>query len=373
LGNSQPSLRFGFRAWPLLVLLAGLAVARPASASAPVRFEYQAPSECPSEAQFIDAVRARLARARLAAPGEVALRFSVTLSNDPAGASGRVDFVDSDGIPAFRSIVGSTCSEVMIGIALVSALACDAQASAEDTSDAQPKPAQEPAPERSGEGSTRGAPKGPESPAPPPTGATRAKRTASSAASEQRFGQAPRPSSAEAGFGYDAGAGAGYASHQGPSGALALDAFFGVRRFFRSASARASLWHFRSETDTDGRQARFRGYGLRLEGCPLALAGSSWWLEPCLGVDGGAVVASGVASADVVHPRRSWNGFSDLVGIARLGSAVSGWLLLDLQGELALSLVRYRYGFGGSGAESDVFEVPTLGGAIRAHLGVRFR
>lgn len=370
--NSKPSLRFGLGAWPVLVLLTVLAVPRPASASGSVRFEYQAPSECPGEAEFLDAVQARLVRGRLAAPGEVALRFTVTLSSDPAGASARVDFVDSDGIPAFRTIVGSTCNEVMTGIALVSALACDAQASAEESGEAQPKPVQEPAPELSAQAQAQVQPKRSESPA--GETALRAQPIVSFDVSKERSEPVARASRTEVRMGYDAGAGAGYASHQGPSGALAFDAFFGVRRFFRGMSARASAWHFRSETseNNDGREARFRGYGLRLEGCPLALGAPGWWVEPCIGVDGGMLVAAGVVSAQVAQPRRSRKGFGDLVGIARVGSIISGWLLLELQGELALSLVRYRYGFGASPAEPDVFDVPALGGAVRAHVGVHF-
>jgi hypothetical protein len=356
--------------------MAGLAVTRPASASAPVRFEYQAPSDCPSEAQFLDAVQARLVWGRLAVLDEVALRFVVTLNSDPAGASARVDFVDSDGIPAFRTIVGSTCSEVMTGIALVSALACDARASAEEASEAQPKPAQEPAPESPGEDPSRVPPKRAESAAWQETRALPAKPLASSDGSIERSAWAPRESPSQFGVGYAVGVGAAYVSHQGPSGALNFDAFLGLKPFPGGASARASVWYFRSETSEtnhEGQHARFRGYGLRLEGCPLAFGGQRWWAEPCAGVDGGVLAAFGVASAQVVHPRRSWKSFSEVVGIVRVGSAVSGWLLFELQGELALPLVHYRYGFGPSSSESDVFVVPALGGGIRAHFGMHFR
>lgn len=65
----------------------------PAGANEVVRFEYNAPAECPSEAAFIERVRERSQHGRFAAEGELARTFVVTLTVDASGAIARVDFV----------------------------------------------------------------------------------------------------------------------------------------------------------------------------------------------------------------------------------------------------------------------------------------
>jgi hypothetical protein len=338
---------------PLVFGLTIPSVPARAVASEAVRFEYNAPAECPNEATFIERVRERSQHERFAAEGELARTFVITLTVDESGAIARVDFVDTDGSAVFRRVRGSTCEEAVSGIALITALAIDGRATPEEQSaPVEPAPVAPlpPRPAASAPPPPRvNAPPPPEPPAPVP--------------SEPRR---------DAEWSFSAGVGAGYASHKGPSGALTLDVFGGVRLSDYGPSARASAWHFRSDARSAGREARFRGYGLRLEGCPLAFGSSPWFIEPCLAVDGGVLLASGVESAAVADARDSALGWWDVLGVLRAGAVISDRLLLEAQGELAVPLVARRYGFGEAPGNPNVFDVPRVGVSARGGIGFRF-
>jgi hypothetical protein len=168
------------------------------------------------------------------------------------------------------------------------------------------------------------------------------------------------------------GLGVGFASHQGPSGALALDAFFSARPFSPRSSVRGSLFHFRSGgTTSRGQEAIFRGYGLRAEACPWALLVRRFFAEPCVGLDLGAIQAKGVAGASVVNPRSSARFWWQAEAMSRLG-VLLGAVVLEVQGELAVPLFSYQFGFGAETDGVSAFEMPPVGVAARAGAGVRF-
>lgn len=338
---------------PLVFGLAEPPAAAPAAASVAVRFEYAAPAECPNEAAFVERVRERSQHGHFAADGELARTFVVTVAVDEGGATARVDFVDNDGSSVFRRVRGESCDEAVSGIALVTALAIDGRATPAEPETPAATASVAPAPR-------------PVAPA-----ATPPRKLAEPTAPASRAPDA-RETLHESTLSFSAGLGAGYASHKGPSGAPTFDAFFGARLSDHGPSARASAWHFRSEATSAGREARFRAYGLRLEVCPLAL-GSSWFVEPCLGADGGVLMASGVESAAVAEPRESTRAWWDALVIARAGTLVSGWLVLEAQAELALPLVSDRYGFGEPPVDANVFEVGSVGVSGRGAVGFRFR
>src|SRR5690348_15374430 len=83
--------------------LAALAAASSAPAHAegtePIRFELRGPAACPDEAAFVAEVQARTAKARLAAPGEVARTFRVvvTAARDGRAAQGKLTIDDPRG------------------------------------------------------------------------------------------------------------------------------------------------------------------------------------------------------------------------------------------------------------------------------------
>ncbi|HEX6273451.1 MAG TPA: hypothetical protein VFZ53_10430 [Polyangiaceae bacterium] len=323
-----------------------------ARAGEPVRFEYHAPSGCPDETAFVERVLERSLEQRLATGGELARTFVVTVAVDERGATARVDFVDADGSKAFRKVRGSTCEEAVSGIALVCALALDGRAVPDDPSaPAAPVDASVAAP--------------PSAPTPPQTPPAQPSNTARAAAQPTRIAST---------LAFSVGAGAAYASHKGPSGAPVVDVFFDARLAALGPSARASAWHsWRDSTTSGGREARFRGYGLRLEVCPLAFGSSVLFAEPCLATDAGVLLASAVESSAVPEPQSSTEPWWDVVAVARIGSVVSGFLLFEGQGELAVPLVAHRYGFGEPPVEPAVFDVPAVGLSARVGMGFRFR
>jgi hypothetical protein len=332
-----------------VAFVATMLVAAWSRAAEPVRFEYRAPEGCPDESAFVEQVRARSLYQRLAAEGELARTFVVAITVDRSGATARVDFVDVDGSAAFRQVRGATCAEAASGIALVCALAIDGRATPDEPVASAPPFAAQSGPAATPLASATRV----DAPAPGPPGA-----------SPSRVPSTPT---------FSVGLGAGYASHAGPSGAPSIDAFVGARRADDGPSARVSAWHFWSDArSSSGREARFRGYGLRLEGCPIAF-GSAWWFaEPCLATDGGVLLASAVESEAVPEPHDSTQGYWDVVAVARVGSVFSRFFVLELQGELVVPLVHYSYGFGDPPVEPDVYEMPAAGVGVRGAVGFRF-
>lgn len=335
--------------------LVGPALAASVHAEEAVRFEYRAPAECPSAAVFEARVRERSLHVRVAAAGELARTFDVTVLVSADTASARVEFVDGDGSQASRTVAGATCDEVVSSIALVVALAIDARAT---QGSGQTPPSTPPRPSRESP-SSRSEP-------------TAASNRGRSAATPARPPAHERHATPTRGWAPTVGLGAGFTSHEGPSGALSLDAFFAARPFSPRSSVRAGLLHFRSSATTgSGQEATFRGYGLRAEACPWALLVRTFFAEPCAGVDLGAIQAKGVPGASVVSPRTSTRFWWQAEAISRLGVGL-GAVVLELQGELAVPLVSYRFGFGAETSGVSAFEMPPVGVAARAGAGVRF-
>jgi hypothetical protein len=352
--------RFRTRLSSAAVGVLGVAFAADAQALEAVRFDYRAPLECPDAVAFEERVRERSIHVRAAADGELALTFDVAVQVTGDAASARVEFVDADGSHVFRTVAGATCDEVVSSIALVVALAIDARATKESSGAApsvppSPTPAERERPPLRNE--------------PPPA------RNADPSPAERE----PRPARGGQGlvskphaWAPTVGMGAGFASHEGPSGALALDAFFAARPFSARSSVRGSVFHFRSRaTTTSGQEATFRGYGFRAEACPWALLVRSFFAEPCAGVDVGAIQSKGVAGASVVNPRSSVQFWWQAEVMSRLG-VLLGAVVLEAQGEVAMPLFSYRFGFGAETGGVSAFEMPRIGVAARAGVGVRF-
>lgn len=356
--SSEIQSALSVHALRLVLSLATLLVPLRAAASESVRFEYDAPVGCPSEAAFIERVRERSLHGRFAGDGELARTFVVAITVDESGATARVDFVDADGSAVFRTVRGSTCEEAASGIALVTALAIDGRATTDaPATPAATVPAEPPPPAETSPAETPPAEPARASVHPTPSPATAA------SAPEQRQ---------DSTLSFSAGVGAGYASHKGPSGAATLDVFFHARLSDDGPSGRVSAWHFRSEATSAGREARFRGFGSRLEACPFALGSRPWFIEPCLATEAGVVLAEGVSGADLADTRDSVRAWWDVLLIARAHTLISGWLLLEAQGELAVPLVAHRYGFGDPPVDPNVFAVPPVGVGARGGVGVRF-
>jgi hypothetical protein len=329
------------RIGPGVALAWGLARAH---AAEPVRLRYEAPPACPDESTFTERVRERTSQLVLANPSDLARNFTVTLSVEAAGAVGRVDFVDRDGVPVSRVVRGDSCDAVASSLALVTALALDAA-----PNEIPEPPPLEPPPE---------AAKVPqhETPSPEP-GPLRAGPV------ETSTGAAT------------AGVGAGFVGWAGPQGGLSLDAFLGWSFRSEGPSLRLSAWHWRASAAGEGREATFRGWGARLEGCPWAFIHRSVFAEPCLGTNLGLFRAEGVQGPSVPHPETSNLFWRDVLLVGRLGARLGRVVVVEAQGELELPLFRHRFGFNDASGTptSTVFEVPAVSGGAELHLGVRFQ
>jgi len=333
--------RAAARLGPALALVIGVEHAR---AAEPVRLRYEAPAECPSESSFTERVRQRTAHLELASPSDLARSFTVTLHVDTGGVVGRVDFVDRDGVPVSRVVRGESCDEVASGLALVTALALDAV-----PTETHPEPPPlEPSPALA---------KPPQPEVPPPQ---QERPVTRSAAASTR--------AATAGFG------AGFVGWAGPQGGLTLDAFLAASFRPEGPSLRLSAWHWRASAEDGGREAVFRGWGGRLEGCPWVFVRDWLFAEPCLGTNLGLFRAEGVKSPALPQPETSNLFWRDVLLVGRLGARLGRFVVVEAQGELELPLFRHRFGFDDpSGAPlGTVFEVPAVSGGAELHLGVRF-
>jgi hypothetical protein len=112
-----------------------------------VRVTYLAPAACPTEAEFLERVHSRVQRAHFAEPGELARAFDVTVSAESgdAGFLGRLEFVDTDGQHASRSLKGAACDELASSLALITALAVDDRIAEAPPDEVSPKPSPPPA------------------------------------------------------------------------------------------------------------------------------------------------------------------------------------------------------------------------------------
>ncbi len=111
----------------LAILLA--AGSASAADTEPIRVRFEAPDGCPGEAAFLDQVRARTAKARVAAAGEKARTFTVRLAQEGGSIRGRLAIDESAAQTEIREVTGERCAEVISALALITALAVDPQAS----------------------------------------------------------------------------------------------------------------------------------------------------------------------------------------------------------------------------------------------------
>ena len=277
---------------------------------------------------------------RPAASDELALSFTVTLSEDADGVLGRVEFTDRDGTPVSRAVRGATCDEVASSIALVTALAIDARAETEPAASA---PVAAPAPASV--------------PAPP------------SPSHDAAATPAERPVSTLL---FTAGFGGGFQSFVGPTGGLSLDAFLGVSSGPGGGALRLSAWHSRASGSQAGREAVFRAWGGRFDACPLAFERSRVFATPCLAIDAGFLRAEGVQSASLPEPHEASLPWFAATLLGRAGVVLGGLLVLEAEGGLTLPLVRKRFGFSKPEPPASLYSVPPVGAGAAIHAGVRF-
>lgn len=326
-GTARPALS-------LLAVLAGVGgVTRQAHADEAVRVDYLAPVGCPESGAFVDRVKERVPSARTASPEELAREVKIVVSEDEDGFAARLDFVDMHGETITRTLSGKTCDEVVTGIALVTALALEAQQG--DAAPAAPlEGAETPGDVAPGEAKMpeRAVPAVKPVEAPEP----RARKSAPPRA-KRRARPVPQ-------WLYGTGIGGGNAWYVAPGTPLAFDAGFRVGHRLLTGSGRVGLRSWLSDARVGNRSASFLGFAGALEACPVAWPKESRVrIEPCLGTTLGVLEGSGDQTAELPVATSSRIFWADLRGIARLRLAVTERVELEAQGELGVPLRTHRF------------------------------
>ncbi|WP_437973263.1 hypothetical protein WMF11_30625 [Sorangium sp. So ce295] len=290
---------------PLFVIsaaLGGSAVAHAHPTAAPLRIEYRAEAGCPAEAEFRARVGARLRRN--IAETDAASAYVVIIEQRDRRFIGRLGVRAADGTASDRDVAGDTCDDVVAALAVVTALAVDAQAGDAPVTAATPAASASP--------SAVAAP-------PPPVGAPPAGAPPASAppAGAPPAGNArARPPAPEP----DA------TTHLVLGAQLLVGQMIGLPSFGARISAEPPLaittrgvgparfdadLEVSSDVPVAGGSASFLRAALAVDACPLGASLGVLRLSPCARVEGGLVSAS----------RR---------GVAPARSVTRGWLALGL-------------------------------------------
>ena len=138
------------------LILALLCLTSPAFADKEtIALDYVASGGCPDRTQFVDRVHTFTTKAEVATDDAVPRRkFGIHVARAGAAVRGELT-IDDRGAKTTRSVLGTTCDEVISALALATALAVDPDALGGDSS-TEPAPPPEPPPEP------------PKPPAPPP-------------------------------------------------------------------------------------------------------------------------------------------------------------------------------------------------------------
>jgi hypothetical protein len=105
------------------VALAALVCARSSKAGPPARLAYAVPSGCPSEAEFVAAVSARGGLFDRTGPEPVSRAMDVSIRRGESGFTGSFQLRDGGNASGLREVHAASCTEVMEGLAVVTAIA----------------------------------------------------------------------------------------------------------------------------------------------------------------------------------------------------------------------------------------------------------
>jgi hypothetical protein len=317
-----------------------------------VRIEYRAPAECPDSEAFKALVGSRAPAGWQAAPDQVARRVSVEISGADGQYTAKVELLDERGERVAQTLSGALCSNVVDGIALVTAIAIQSRGTEVD-----------------GAGEPGVAPQQPTS-APAPA----ANEPASSALPTPRVTlDAPRPdhtaSSPRRPAKLRVSGRVALATGVGPNAALGA----GLGVVFEPADARIglALHAFRTgRVEVRGVPVRFELLSARVEGCPFVLTLADWAsLEPCPFAEFGVVTGQAFEAPPAVI--RGDRGSAPWYSAGGAGRAVGrfGSLVVELEALLGVPLRRERFHIERG---EEVHRVPATYGAVAAGFGVRF-
>jgi hypothetical protein len=338
------------------IATSGAVVAGRASADS-LQITYEAPPECPGAEAFAGAVRAQTKRASISTGGDGGPGISVRIDRDGRQLRGRLAIRGPLGEPSVREVTAATCDGVVSALALMTALAIDADLEARPTNPSaagsEEKP---PAPEIPSPTPKRKKPT-PE-PTKPETPKPRLPDTA-----------APRPASSPSHPRWQLG------SHAGAFGALAPSLAWGAVSFLDRSTwgTTGAAWSLRlglalAESPPVGLAegtATFRWIVGRFSACPLAVAAGPLTARPCVGIDAGSLRGLGSALPRPLQETRGW-----IAGTVhgRLQLHLGEGVYLETEGGFTLPFIRDRFVF--LKPARDIHAVPPLSGFTTAGLGV---
>lgn len=132
----------------LVAAVVGGALVMPSSAWAevePIAFRYEASGACPSETEFLEAVRALTKRWALVPVGTSEVRtIRVHMAAGRSEAKGRLVIADTGGTSSERDVVLPSCTEVKQALAVMVAVAIDPRAGAAEEPETESTPPAEP-------------------------------------------------------------------------------------------------------------------------------------------------------------------------------------------------------------------------------------
>jgi hypothetical protein len=272
----------------------------------PIRVVFEAPAECSSQDAFLQGVRARTERVRVAEPDETAMEIHVELILTASGAHGELRMQGEQGQTDTRRVDGGTCDEIVEALSLTAALAIDPAARVAPLPPPAPPPPPPPV----------------EVPPPPPP---------------------PPPPPEKTSLGLELGAKALVAQVVAPFTNFGGEISARVR-FRREGSAEPSigLALMRSQNDLFGepRRASVRLTAVALTACPARWnVANAITLEPCaLGVAGWL----GAAGKDLSHTNAVVRTFYGAGGSLTVGIPI-GKAAIDLTGGFTMPLARRRF------------------------------
>ena len=326
-----------------------------------MQVSYRAPATCPAEADFLDRVRSRTQRGSFAERGQFGHAFDVRVQPFEPGVGflGQLEFQDADGQRVVRSLVGTTCDELVSSLALITALAIDDRTPEPTSTDTSSAAATAPVPA---------------DPSPPPTPTKPARTPSAPERTRPRLTQALPRSSARPTLRGELGLHVGALSWLTQSAAASFGGYVEVGSRGASWSVRLSGFDARRSRGVALGTADFSADWLRLEACPVVLAERSHFsLAPCAAFDGGVLRASAEPSAVLTPAPKKRSAWLSSVALLRLSYRYGRWLVLGLEGALAVPWVRYSYQFRNSdGTVTPILAAPQWGLGATGGVGVRF-
>ncbi|HET9957271.1 MAG TPA: hypothetical protein VFQ61_22390 [Polyangiaceae bacterium] len=343
--------------------------ARSNAAAQEIGLEYEVPAGCPGIDVYLTDVAQRLGPGWHAALKDLARHLTVTVTHVGERYTGSLDLVTRRGERFYRSVNGAVCSEVVLGIGLITELAAKARASepagaigtssdtgaaaaadADRDTDARAAPA--PSPLSSTPQSESGV---------RPASALRAKRnTAVPPVQGRVYGKAK----------IRFGARASLTSGVGPSVAMG-PGVFAVLELDRARFGLSADLHTSGEVQARRVRADFRLLSVRLDGCPWSFRLGDWGAaEPCAAAELGSFRAAPEIEPPIVTAAAPQSIAWGAVGL--LGRFVLRFRPFVAQVELIGRAPLRRESFFVGSREDVVFRIPVVSAGASAGLGLEF-